>query len=101
MGKKHLKLVSEHFITKVTVTFSFFLLFTPQKAMGEYYDHIQKMIETTIDIDAAQNHEFIIRHDFDPELGEIKEEKKKIFKFLENHMEKVHFFALLLFTFSS
>lgn len=61
--------------------------------MNEYYEHIQKMIETTIDIEAANNHEFIIKHDFDPELGEIKQDKKKIFKAIESHMEKVGVFS--------
>ncbi|KAI9321135.1 muts domain V-domain-containing protein [Zopfochytrium polystomum] len=39
---------------------------------------LQEMVETTVDIEAAENHEYIIRADFDDDLRETRAAKSKL-----------------------
>ncbi|KAJ3062114.1 MutS-like protein, partial [Quaeritorhiza haematococci] len=44
--------------------------------LGEYHDHLtqlQALVESTIDLDAIENHEFRIKSDFDDDLKETRE----------------------------
>ncbi|KAJ3416618.1 MutS-like protein [Chytridiales sp. JEL 0842] len=60
--------------------------------LKEYMQPLGKMrdmVETTIDIEAAENHEYIIKADFDPELQETKKSKERLERQLAPEASKV------------
>ncbi|KAJ3096621.1 MutS-like protein [Phlyctochytrium bullatum] len=51
--------------------------------LEEYIDSLAKLqdlVETTIDLEAAENHEYMIKGDFDPQLNEVRVAKQKLEK---------------------
>ena len=57
--------------------------------MTEVFAELVKSVETTLDIEAAHNHEYIIRKEFDERLGELSELKREAYQKLLKHGEKV------------
>lgn len=48
------------------------------KEYAEGLSKLQALVETTVDLDAADHHEYIIKADFHPELKEIREKMDEI-----------------------
>lgn len=60
--------------------------------LREYYDsfaRLQEMVETTVDLDALDNHEFIIKPEFDESLSIIRKRLDKLKREMENEHYKV------------
>ena len=49
------------------------------------------MIETTIDLEAASNHDYLIRFDFDDDLSQLYSEKTDIYNQMSSHSSEVCF----------
>lgn len=55
----------------------------------EDFQNFSKMVETTIDLEAAQRHEYLIRSDFDEELGDLSNRMQSAFHSIQQHSEQI------------
>ncbi|KAI8812287.1 muts domain V-domain-containing protein [Cladochytrium replicatum] len=55
----------------------------------ERLDKLKELVETTIDLEALNNHEFLINPDFDPDLEQLKGEMNKTFKEIQKQAQKI------------
>jgi DNA mismatch repair protein MSH2 len=73
---KHKQLVSETFLSKIE----------------EYIESLLKLnelVETTVDLKAADHHEYIIKPDFNPELNEIRSKMNSIQSRIDDLVDRV------------
>nr|XP_050846789.1 DNA mismatch repair protein Msh2 isoform X1 [Vespula vulgaris] len=65
------------------------LIINPLKELVNDMDKFQQMIEQTIDLDAAEKGDFLVRPDFDDELKELKEEMDEMEEKVQSQLSKV------------
>ncbi|KAI8902032.1 muts domain V-domain-containing protein [Globomyces pollinis-pini] len=52
-------------------------------------ENLKNMVETTIDLEAVNNHEYLIRAEFNPDLQELKSKMDEVFKQLKPEAKRV------------
>ncbi|PVH97189.1 DNA mismatch repair protein [Periconia macrospinosa] len=62
---------------------------TKLRQYSESFARLQEMVETTVDLDALDNHEFIIKPEFDDNLRTIHKRLEKVKREMENEHYKV------------
>ncbi|KAK0064395.1 DNA mismatch repair protein Msh2 [Biomphalaria pfeifferi] len=53
------------------------------------FSKFQEMVETTIDLEQVQNHEYVIRADFDDSLADLRKQMNEVEENIRNELNKV------------
>lgn len=63
---------------------------SPMHDIMDSLERLREMVETTIDLEAADRHEYLIKSDFHPELSKIRQKMDDAQSKMQPEAEKVH-----------